>query len=79
MFGLSQIQLIIIGGLAAVVLTAGGIAYIYGKGADAGSSAVNTAVQKKTVETLDAARKAKEQADQDVRSKPYGDRVDGLR
>jgi len=73
------IQAYIIGGLLAVALIGGGIAYIYNKGESAGSSAVTGAVQSKTIETLDAARNAKEKADEEVRRTPYGDRVDGLR
>lgn len=78
MFGLSQIQLIIIGALLAAVLTAGGIMYIYSKGEKAGSSGVTTKVQQETIKTLDAARKAKDQADKDVRSQPYDERVESL-
>ena len=79
MFGLSQIQLIIIGGLLAVVLTAGGIAYIYDKGGDAASAEIKATVATETIKTLDAARKTKEQADEEVRRTPFNDRVDGLR
>lgn len=79
MFGLSQIQLAIVGGLLAVVLTAGGIAYVFHKGESAGSITVTNAVQQKTRETLDRARITKEKADEDVRRTPYSDRVDGLR
>jgi hypothetical protein len=79
MFGLSQIQLIIIGGLLAAVITAGGIAYIYDAGGDSREGAVTGAVQSKTIETLDAARGAKERADADVRATPYEGRVDGLK
>lgn len=73
------VQTYIIGGLFAVTLIGGGIAYIYNKGETAGTSAVKTEVQSKTIETLDAARNAKEKADEEVRRTPYGDRVDGLR
>jgi hypothetical protein len=78
MFGLSSIQLAIIGGLLAAVLTAGGIAYVFDKGETAGAGAVIGAVQSKTIETLDSARVAKERADADVRATPYNDRVGGL-
>jgi hypothetical protein len=79
MFGLSQIQLIIIGGLLAVVITAGGITYIYSKGERAGSSSVTTKVQQETIKTLDKARVTKEQADQETIAKPYSERADGLK
>lgn len=79
MFGLSQIQLIIIGGLLAAVITVGGIAYIYSKGETAGSSKVTTSVQQETIKTLDAARQRKDNADAEVRSTPYEGRVDGLK
>ena len=76
---MARIEVYIIAGLFAVTLIGGGIAYIYGEGKDAGTSAVKTEVQSKTIETLDAARTSKEKADEEVRRTPYGDRVDGLR
>ncbi len=79
MLGFSRIQLIIIGGLLAVVLTAGGIAWIFREGKSAGEGAVKSAVQSKTIETLDAARISKEKTDAEVHSTPYSDRADGLR
>lgn len=72
-----SIQVWIIGALVAVGLL--GIVYIYNEGRDAGSSAVTGAVQSRTIEAIDAARSAKETADEEVRRTPYGDRVDGLR
>lgn len=76
---MARIEVYIIAGLAVATLIGGGIAYIYNKGETAGTSAVKTEVQSKTIETLDAARNAKEKADEEVRRTPYGDRVDGLR
>lgn len=76
---LSPIQWAIVGGLLAVVLTAGGIMWIYDKGETAGSSKVTTAVQEKTVETLGRARTEKEKANEAVRRTPLDDLVDGLR
>lgn len=73
------IQAYIIAGLATAVLLGGVLAWTFHKGETAGASGVTTAVQQKTIETLDAAQKRKDQADQDTRSKPYGDRVDGLK
>lgn len=73
------IQVWIFGGLAAVVLTVGGVAYIFSEGKDAGSSAIKTEVQSKTIETINSAREAKEKADAEVRATPYQERVDGLR
>lgn len=79
MFGLSQIHLVIIGGLLAVVLAGGAILYVYGEGKDAGSAAVTSAVQTETIKAGAAARIQKERADAETRSVPYGERVDGLR
>lgn len=79
MLGLSKIQLAIIGGLLAVVLTAGGIAWVFNKGQTAGSSEVKAKVATETVRTLDAARISKERTDEDVHRTPYDDRADGLR
>ena len=79
MFGLSRIQIIIIGVLLVVACVGGAILYVFNKGVKFGTAEITTEVQKKTIETLDAARKAKEQADQDTRAKPYGERVDGLK
>lgn len=75
---MARIEVYIIAGLFAAVLIGGAIAYIYDKGETAGSSAVKTEVQSKTIETLDAAREAKEKADADVRATPYKEKVDGL-
>lgn len=79
MFGLTGIKLYIIVAGLAVVLVGGAFLYAFKKGETTGSSSVTGAVQSKTIETLDAARKAKEKADADVRETPYSGRVDGLR
>lgn len=79
MFGLTQIQTYIVVAGLAVVLVGGAFYWTYNKGEKAGSSEVTIKVQQKTQETLDNARTTKEKADADVRSKPYGERVDGLR
>ncbi len=52
---------------------------IYAKGEKAGASGVTNAVQTETIRKMDAARKSKEQTDEEVRRTPYDDRVDGLR
>jgi hypothetical protein len=79
MLGLSRIQLILIGTALAVVPI--GIAFltVFGKGERAGAAAVTTAVQQKTIETLDAARISRERTDEEVHRTPYDDRTDGLR
>lgn len=79
MFGPSRLQLILIGAALAVVLILGGALYIFKKGESTGSAAVTTAVQQKTIETLDAARISREKTDAEVHSTPYDDRADGLR
>lgn len=79
MLGLSQIQMIIIGAALAVVLTAGGIAYIYNKGGAAKEAEIRSTIATETVKTLDAARISKEKTDAEVHSTPYGERVDGVR
>ncbi len=79
MFGLTGIKLYIIVAGLAVVLIGGAFLYAFQKGETAGSGAVTSAVQSKTIETLDAARKAKEKADADVRETPYSGRVDSLK
>jgi hypothetical protein len=71
------IQAYIIAGLATAALLGG--LWIYHAGGVNERAKVTNAVQSKTIETLDAARAAKEKADQDTRSKPYGERVDGLK
>lgn len=76
---LSPIQWAIVGGALAVVLTAGGIMWIYNKGETAGSSKVTTAVQKETIKAGEAARISKERTDAEVHATPYDDRADGLR
>jgi hypothetical protein len=79
MFGLSVPATIAIA-IAAALLIAGGAAWtIYGKGESAGSAKVTTAVQGKTIQTLDAARISKERTDEEVRRTPYDDRADSLR
>lgn len=68
---------------AAVLILIGGtlliVRNIYSKGEKAGEAGVNSAVQTETIRKVDDARKAKEKADEEVRSTPYDDRVDGLR
>ena len=76
---MARIEVYIIAGLLGAALIGGGILYIYGEGKDAGAGAVKNEVQSKTIETLDAARSAKEKADADVRATPYSERVDGLK
>lgn len=76
---LSPIQWAIVGGLLAVVLTAGGIMWIYDEGETAGAGKVTNALQEKTIEALDAARARKDKADAETRATPYSDRVEGLR
>lgn len=79
MLGPSRIELALAGGLLAAVLAAGAVAWIYGRGERAGSSAVTSAVQSQTIQALDRARTTKEKADEDVQRTPYDDRADGLR
>lgn len=79
MFGLSQIQTILIAVGLAVVLVGGAALYVFKKGESAGSAAVTSAVQSRTIQTLDAARISKERTDEEVRRTPYDDRADGLR
>ena len=67
---------------AVIALVAGGIAYhvhVQNEARQDGRNEVVNEVQSKTIETLDAARSAKEKADAETRSTPYPDRVDGLR
>lgn len=79
MFGLSKIQTIIIAAGLAVTLAGGAALYLFKKGEAAGSTAVTSAVQTKTIETMGKAREAKERADAEVRATPYEGRVDGLK
>jgi hypothetical protein len=65
--------------VAAIAVTVGMFLHFYDKGEQAGEAKVTGAVQSKTIETLDAARGAKEKADADVRATPYEGRVDGLK
>ena len=70
--------------LAAAVLglVAGGILYhrsIYDAGKQEGRAEIVNDVQRKTIETLDAARISKERTDEEVHRTPYDDRADGLR
>ncbi|TAJ89748.1 hypothetical protein [Reyranella sp.] len=64
---------ILIGGTLLIVRN------IYSKGEKAGTVGVTSAVQTETIRKVDDARKAKEKADDEVRSTPYEERVDGLR
>lgn len=73
------IQVYIFGGLLIAALVSGAIYWTYDEGRDAGSSAVKTEVQSKTIETINSAREAKERADAEVRATPYKEKVDGLR
>ena len=79
MLGLTPIQTILIVAGLGVVLVGGAALYLFKKGESAGSAAVISAVQAKTIEALDAARISKETTDEEVHRTPYGDRVDGLR
>ncbi len=79
MFGLRPIHFAIIGGLLAVVLTAGGFMWVFSEGKSAGAGKVTTAVQTETIKAGETARIKREKADEDVRATPYGDRADGLR
>lgn len=76
---MARIEVYIIAGLLGATLIGGGIAYVYNKGETAGTSAVKTEVQSKTIETITKAQEAKEKADRDVRATPYSERVDGLK
>lgn len=76
---LATIQAKIIGGLLVVALIGGVFLWVFNKGEKAGSSAITTKVQQETIKTLDKARQTKDQADRDVKSKPYDERVDGLK
>lgn len=71
-----QAKIIAVGLLVALI--GGAIFYIYDEGKDAGSGKVTTAVQEKTISTLDAARAAKEKADAETREMPYDKKVEGL-
>jgi hypothetical protein len=79
MFGLTQIQAIVIGGALAVVLVGGAITYVYNKGERAGSADVKAAVQSETIKATEGARISKEKTDVEVIRTPYDDRADGLR
>lgn len=79
MFGLSSLSLSLIGAVAAVALTVGGLWYVYDLGGKAREATVKAQVQGKTIEEILKARAVKDQADQDVRAKPYDERVDGLK
>ncbi len=76
---LASLEAKIIAGAAALALIGGAIWLVYHKGESAGSSSVRVEVQRKTIETLDAARLSREKTDAEVHSTPYRDRVDGLR
>lgn len=73
-----MINLKLIAIAAIVVLGLGAVAFIYTKGEKAGSASVTNAVQQKTIEEIDKARKSREQTDEKVRHTPYNDLVDGL-
>lgn len=79
MFGLSQIQLIIIGGLLAVVITAGGITYIYSKGEKAGAGDVRAKVATETTRATNEARTDKEKANEKARNTPLDALIDALK
>jgi hypothetical protein len=76
---LATIQAKIIAAGLLVAAIGGGIAYVYHEGKDAGSNVITTAVQTRTIQTLDAARISKEKTDEEVHRTPYDDRADGLR
>jgi hypothetical protein len=76
---LGTMQAKIIGGLLVVAAIGWLFLHVYGKGETAGGAKITTAVQSKTIETINKARTAKEKADADVRSKPYDQRVDDLK
>lgn len=69
-------------GLAFLAL-AGIVTYVlsntFNKGVKSGESTVTIAVESKTIEATEKARKEKEAADEKIRATPYDDRVDGLR
>jgi len=67
------------GAVGGLILAAGAGWWIYERGAAAGSAAITSAMQSKSIETMDAARIQKERADEEIRRTPYGDRADGLR
>ncbi len=71
MLGLSRIQLIIACAALAFVLTVGGLAYVFKRGEAAGSSAITSAVQQKTIQALDPARISKERTDEEGRRTPF--------
>lgn len=79
MFGLSKIEMILLGAFAAMVIAGGAVAYIFHKGEATGTATVTTAVQSKTIETINKARVNKDAADEAVRNSPYTDNVDSLR
>jgi hypothetical protein len=69
-------------GAAVLALIVGGILYhrsIYDAGKHDGKAEIVNDVQRKTIETLDAARISKERTDEEVYRTPFDDRVDGLR
>lgn len=74
-----SIQVYIIGGLLLASVVGGALYWTWDTGRDAGTAAIRTEVQSKTIETMGKAREAKEAADAEVRATPYEGRVDGLR
>lgn len=73
------IQVYIIAGLLIAAGVGGAFYWTWDTGRDAGTAAVRTEVMSTTIETMGKAREAKERADSEVRSMPYGEKVDGLR
>lgn len=67
--------------LVVALIAAGFLGYhsIYSKGENAGAGEVKGAVQTETIKRTEKARETKEKADEEVRTTPYPDRVDGLR
>lgn len=51
----------------------------FSEGNKAGAAAVTTTVQQETIKAQENARREKEQIEEEVRSTPYDDRVDGPR
>jgi hypothetical protein len=74
---MTTIHWVIIGGLLAAVITAGGISYIFDQGVDAGADNTRAAVSTETVRATEAARQDKEKVDEKVRRTPLDVLIDG--
>jgi hypothetical protein len=79
MFGLSRIEMILIGALVLIAATGGIVAYIYNKGDSAGSAKVTSAVEHTTNVEVQGARKSKEATDEKVRTDPADAVIDRTR